>query len=124
VTPHIPQVKLNNGLEMPLLGFGVFQIADLQECERCVSDAIETGYRLIDTAASYGNEEAVGKAKGWRLRGFEQGGCEAYPSTKGRNLKGSKYAEDLFEDYARSACRCLAKRRVPTLKAPSYGLSF
>jgi 2,5-diketo-D-gluconate reductase A len=53
---------LNNGLEMPILGFGVFQMTDLAECERCVVDAIQTGYRLIDTAASYGNEEAVGKA--------------------------------------------------------------
>jgi 2,5-diketo-D-gluconate reductase A len=55
-------VKLNNGIEMPLLGFGVFQVADLAECERSVSDAIATGYRLIDTAASYQNEEAVGRA--------------------------------------------------------------
>jgi len=56
------KVKLNNGVEMPILGFGVFQVTDLAECERSVLDAIETGYRLIDTAASYGNEEAVGKA--------------------------------------------------------------
>ena len=55
-------IKLNNGLEMPILGFGVFQIPDQKECEQAVLDAIETGYRLIDTAASYGNEEAVGNA--------------------------------------------------------------
>ncbi|WP_187261724.1 aldo/keto reductase [Pontibacter beigongshangensis] len=55
-------VKLNNGVEMPLLGFGVFQIPDAEECERSVYDAIQTGYRLIDTAAVYLNEEAVGKA--------------------------------------------------------------
>jgi 2,5-diketo-D-gluconate reductase A len=55
-------VKLNNGVEMPILGFGVFQVTDLAECERSVIDAIETGYRLIDTAESYMNEEAVGKA--------------------------------------------------------------
>jgi len=55
-------VRLNNGLQMPMLGFGVFQVKDLAECERSVIDAIATGYRLIDTAASYGNEEAVGKA--------------------------------------------------------------
>ncbi|WP_462267656.1 aldo/keto reductase [Mucilaginibacter sp.] len=55
-------VKLNNGVEMPILGFGVFQIADQAECERSVADAIATGYRLIDTAQSYMNEEAVGKA--------------------------------------------------------------
>lgn len=55
-------VKLNNGVEIPVLGFGVFQIADAAECERSVSDALEVGYRLIDTAASYGNEESVGNA--------------------------------------------------------------
>jgi Aldo/keto reductases, related to diketogulonate reductase len=55
-------VKLNNGVEMPLLGFGVFQIPDQAECERCVLDAINTGYRLIDTASTYLNEEAVGNA--------------------------------------------------------------
>ncbi len=55
-------VVLNNGVEMPILGFGVFQIADPAECERCVRDAIDVGYRLIDTAASYGNEESVGNA--------------------------------------------------------------
>jgi 2,5-diketo-D-gluconate reductase A len=56
------KVKLNNGVEMPILGFGVFQVTDLAECEKSVVDAIETGYRLIDTAQSYMNEEAVGKA--------------------------------------------------------------
>ncbi|AFK05524.1 aldo/keto reductase (plasmid) [Emticicia oligotrophica DSM 17448] len=56
------KVKLNNGAEMPILGFGVFQIQDLGECEKSVSDALEVGYRLIDTAASYQNESAVGNA--------------------------------------------------------------
>jgi diketogulonate reductase-like aldo/keto reductase len=60
-------VKLNNRVEIPILGFGVFQIADSIECERTVVDAIETGYRHIDTAASYQNEEAVG-------RGIKQSG--------------------------------------------------
>lgn len=60
--PAIPSVTLNNGVEMPILGFGVFQIPDAEECERSVYEAIQTGYRLIDTAASYGNEEAVGRA--------------------------------------------------------------
>ena len=55
-------VTLNNGREMPILGFGVFQTADPAECERAVSDALATGYRLIDTAASYQNEAAVGRA--------------------------------------------------------------
>lgn len=56
------KIKLNNGLEMPLLGFGVFQIPDLKECERAVMDAINIGYRLIDTASAYMNEAAVGNA--------------------------------------------------------------
>lgn len=55
-------VELNNNVKMPILGYGVFQISDHEECERCVLDAIEIGYRLIDTAQAYGNEEAVGKA--------------------------------------------------------------
>ncbi len=55
-------VKLNNGIEMPLEGFGVFQVPDPAVCEQAVLDAIATGYRLIDTAAAYMNEEAVGKA--------------------------------------------------------------
>lgn len=55
-------VKLNNGVEMPILGFGVFQVTDLKECENSVLQAIETGYRLIDTAAIYMNETAVGNA--------------------------------------------------------------
>ncbi|WP_071442660.1 aldo/keto reductase [Traorella massiliensis] len=54
-------VTLNNGIQMPILGYGVYQVKN-EECERCVLDAIDTGYRLIDTAQSYGNEEAVGNA--------------------------------------------------------------
>jgi len=56
------KIVLNNGVAMPILGFGVFQIDDLAECERSVHDALDVGYRLIDTAASYGNEAAVGSA--------------------------------------------------------------
>ena len=54
-------VKLNNGIEMPILGYGVYQVTP-EECEWCVSDAISVGYRLIDTAQAYGNEEGVGNA--------------------------------------------------------------
>ncbi len=54
--------RLNNGIQMPAAGFGVFQVQDPEECTKAVLEAIETGYRLIDTAQSYGNEEAVGKA--------------------------------------------------------------
>ena len=71
-------IVLNNGVKMPLLGFGVFQVTDTSECERSVVDAIETGYRLIDTAASYLNEEAVG-------RGIDQSGIpreELFITTK------------------------------------------
>ena len=55
-------IMLNNGIEMPGLGFGVFQITDSKECEDSVLAAIRAGYRLIDTAACYGNEQAVGEA--------------------------------------------------------------
>ena len=64
-------VTLNNGVQMPILGFGVFQIADAKACERSVIDAIEAGYRHIDTAASYMNEEAVGN--GLRASGAARG---------------------------------------------------
>lgn len=55
-------VTLNNGVKMPILGFGVYQVTDLKECEKVVGDALKTGYRLIDTAQAYFNEEAVGNA--------------------------------------------------------------
>jgi diketogulonate reductase-like aldo/keto reductase len=56
------KVILNNGVQMPILGFGVFQVTDAAVCERSVFEAIQVGYRLIDTAASYLNEDAVGRA--------------------------------------------------------------
>lgn len=62
MTKTVPTVTLNNGIEMPILGFGVFQVPDPAECERSVHDAIDVGYRLLDTATSYGNEESVGTA--------------------------------------------------------------
>lgn len=71
---NVPTVKLNNGVEMPTLGFGVFQVPDLSQAEQAVTDALEVGYRLIDTAAAYQNEEAVGK------RGIE----EAYRTGRGK----------------------------------------
>ncbi|HSX16118.1 MAG TPA: aldo/keto reductase [Candidatus Saccharimonadales bacterium] len=58
----VPTVTLRGGLKMPLLGFGVFQITDLEQCEQAVYDALMAGYRSLDTAASYMNEEAVGRA--------------------------------------------------------------
>lgn len=71
-------VTLNNGIRMPIAGFGVFQIPDPAECERSVVDAIEAGYRLIDTAASYMNEAAVGK--GLRRSGVPR--AELFVTTK------------------------------------------
>ena len=73
-------VTLNNGVKMPQLGFGVYQIKDPAECEQAVVDAVSTGYRLIDTAASYGNEEAVGKA--WKKR--RSGGASLAPAERNR----------------------------------------
>ena len=60
-------IKLSNGVEMPALGYGVFQVGP-DECERCVADALSVGYRLIDTAQAYQNEEGVGNA--WRKSGI------------------------------------------------------
>lgn len=62
-------ITLNNGVEMPLVGYGVFQVSP-EECERCVSDALEVGYRSIDTAQAYMNEEGVGRA--WRKSGIRR----------------------------------------------------
>ena len=62
-------VKLSNGVEIPILGFGVFQITDMTECERSVIDAIQTGYNHIDTAASYLNEEALNRTTATRHGG-------------------------------------------------------
>ena len=61
------EVVLNNGVRMPIIGYGVFQVSP-EECERCVSDALSVGYRLIDTAQAYANEEGVGNA--WRKSGI------------------------------------------------------
>ena len=58
----IPSITLNNGVEMPQEGFGVFQVTDLDVCKQAVKDALACGYRLLDTASSYENEEAVGEA--------------------------------------------------------------
>lgn len=59
---HLKNTVLNNGVEMPSIGYGVFRITDTKECEKAVYEAIKAGYRLIDTASAYENEEAVGRA--------------------------------------------------------------
>ena len=78
MTRSVPTVTLNNGVEMPILGFGVFQVPDPAECERSVRDAIDVGYRLLDTAASYMNEEAVGAG----IRGSGVDRSELFVTTK------------------------------------------
>ncbi|HSI32696.1 MAG: aldo/keto reductase [Phycisphaerae bacterium] len=78
MTKATPRVRLNNSVEMPILGFGVFQMDDSAECERAVRDAIRTGYRLIDTAASYENEDAVGKG----IRGSGVPRADLFVTTK------------------------------------------
>ncbi|MBR1517626.1 MAG: aldo/keto reductase, partial [Bacteroidales bacterium] len=65
----MPVIKLSNGIEMPQIGYGVYQITP-EECERCVSDALSVGYRMIDTAQAYQNEEGVGNA--WRKSGLKR----------------------------------------------------
>lgn len=88
-------VKLNNGVEMPILGFGVYQISDLEVCEQAVFDALSVGYRSIDTAAAYANEEAVGRAI--RRSGIPRG--ELFITTK-LWISGAGYepAKKAFEE--------------------------
>ena len=66
---NMQTIKLNNGVEMPQMGYGVFQVSP-EECERCVSNALEVGYRMIDTAQAYQNEEGVGNA--WKKSGIRR----------------------------------------------------
>jgi diketogulonate reductase-like aldo/keto reductase len=105
MTSATPTVTLNNGVEMPLLGFGVFQVPDPAECERSVRDAIEVGYRLLDTAASYMNEEAVGA--GIASSGIDR--RELFVTTK-------LWVEDASYEGAKAACeRSLNKLRLDYL---------
>jgi 2,5-diketo-D-gluconate reductase A len=92
-------IRLNNGVEMPLLGFGVFQVRDLAECERAVSEALRVGYRLVDTAASYLNEEAVGRA----IAASGVPRAELFVTTK-------LWVQDAAYDRAKSAFERSAKR--------------
>lgn len=94
MTIPVPTVTLNNGVQMPTLGFGVFQVPDPAECERSVRDALDVGYRLLDTAASYGNEAAVGTA----IRGSGIDRSEIFVTTKlfipDASYEGAKRAFD------------------------------
>lgn len=89
---NTPTVTLNNGAEMPMLGFGVFQVPDPAECERSVRDALDVGYRLLDTAASYGNEEPVGAA----IKGSGIDRADIFVTTK-------LWVEDASYDGAKAA---------------------
>ncbi len=101
----IPEVTLENGVAMPVLGFGVFQVPDPAECERSVAEAIAAGYRLIDTAASYGNEAAVGA--GIRASGIDR--AELFITTK-------LWVQDASYDRAKVAFeRSLEKLRLDYL---------
>ena len=93
-------VKLNNGVEMPILGFGVFQVKDLAECERSVMDAIQTGYRLIDTAQSYENEEAVGRAI--RKSGVSREELVYHHQSSGYNQMVMKEPKRSFEKFIKT----------------------
>jgi 2,5-diketo-D-gluconate reductase A len=95
-------VKLNNGVDIPILGFGVFQITDPVECERCVIDAIQTGYNHIDTAASYQNEEAVG-------RGIKQSGV---PREKLFITTKLWIQRNGYEDTKEAFARCLKRLQL------------
>lgn len=92
MTSTTPTVTLNNGVDMPLLGFGVFQVPDPAECERSVRDALDVGYRLLDTAASYGNEAPVGAA----IRGSGIDRADIFVTTK-------LWVEDASYDGAKAA---------------------
>lgn len=85
-------IKLNNGIDMPLVGYGVFQV-DPAECERCVTDALAAGYRLIDTAQAYFNEEGVGNA--WRKSGIAREDLFLTTKIWVSNFEGKKAAESI-----------------------------
>lgn len=94
-------ISLRNGVEMPLLGFGVLRMKDPGECERCVLEALESGYRIFDTASSYGNESAVGSALNRYLREEKVKREELFVITKlwidyaGEEAAGKAFAESL-----------------------------
>lgn len=116
------KMMLNNGVTMPVLGFGVFQIPDAKECERCVLDAIEVGYRSIDTAQIYGNEEAVGRAA-------EKSGVpreELFLTTKvwisnGGYEKAKASIDDLCASCARIIWICCSSTSLSTITTALTG---
>lgn len=102
---NIPTVTLSNGVEMPQIGFGLFQIRDYNECHRCVTDAIDCGYRLFDTAAAYFNEDALGDAAAEAIE------------------KGKVRREDLFlttkvwlQDFGKEETRAAVEKSMQNLR--------
>lgn len=107
-------VKLNNGVEMPIEGFGVFQIPDFDTCKQSVIDALRSGYRLIDTAAAYMNEEAVGAAIKELIDGGEVKREELFITTK-------LWIQDASYDAAKQAFERSIKSSALTI---STSISF
>lgn len=95
-------VTLNNGIKMPILGYGVYQVKG-EECERCVMDAVSVGYRAIDTAQSYGNEEAVGRAVARAITEYGVPRNDLFLTTKVWISNGGyeKAKESLYESLRR-----------------------
>lgn len=103
---NIQGIILRNGVNMPLLGFGVLQMKDPEECERCVREAFENGYRMFDTAASYGNERAVGNAL---KKIMEELGVQPQawaPLCEGlKNIFSNKILEKIGKKYGKTAAQ-------------------
>ena len=98
---------LSNGVELPMIGYGTFQIRDAAQCEQCVLEALETGYRLFDTAAAYENEAAIGAA----LRSSGVPREELFLTTKlwvqDASYEGAKKAiEPLWKSWASATSTC------------------
>ena len=124
-------IRLSNGVEMPLLGYGVFQVSP-DECERCVTDALNVGYRLIDTAQAYQNEEGVGAA--WRKSGIKRedlflvtkvwisnaGEEKAYKSILEIYASEEAYQQHLktphFQKYKQGTLHMVKDLKLPTMK--------
>ena len=124
-------IRLSNGVEMPLLGYGVFQVSP-DECERCVTDALNVGYRLIDTAQAYQNEEGVGAA--WRKSGIKRedlflvtkvwisnaGEERAYKSILEIYASEEAYQQHLktphFQKYKQGTLHMVKDLKLPTMK--------
>ena len=124
-------IRLSNGVEMPLLGYGVFRVSP-DECERCVSDALNVGYRLIDTAQAYQNEEGVGAA--WRKSGIKRedlflvtkvwisnaGEEKAYKSILEIYASEEAYQQHLktphFQKYKQGTLHMVKDLKLPTMK--------